>query len=221
VGTSKRASEKVSPPAGQGKPTAPVIVIDPFPIVRRGLAGALGEAGFEVHEAPDIRDRSLVGVTSGVVVVTVRSSEDLEVAQVLIHSHPGISVVLVLPEPSPQSYTRALQAGACAAVSSNASADEIADCVREAASDRTVLPRVIALALAEGRGLAPESILVTPEEIDWIRTLARSVTVEALAREASLSERDMYRHLNDLYQRMGVGNRNEALVQAGRWGWTT
>ncbi|MDQ3641282.1 MAG: hypothetical protein M3450_07420 [Actinomycetota bacterium] len=56
------------------------------------------------------------------------------------------------------------------------------------------------------------------EEVGWLQTLARGATVARLAGEVGYSEREMFRILSNLYQRMGVVSRTEALVQAAQWG---
>ena len=53
---------------------------------------------------------------------------------------------------------------------------------------------------------------------DWLRRLARGDTVAELAQSADYSTREMFRLLANLYGRMGVRRRTEALITAAHWG---
>lgn len=51
-----------------------------------------------------------------------------------------------------------------------------------------------------------------------LQALAHGSTVHELAQEVGYSERELFRILADLYRRMGVSNRSEAIVQVAMWG---
>jgi|GEM_PF-2193737 len=73
------------------------------------------------------------------------------------------------------------------------------------------------------RGLAQRarpdaSLPVTGPEVDWLRRLAAGTTTHQLANELGYSERAMFRMLHDLYGRLGVANRQQALMAATRAG---
>ena len=54
--------------------------------------------------------------------------------------------------------------------------------------------------------------------MDWLRALAAGATVHQLAERIGYSEREMYRLLRAVYDRLGVPNRTQALVWATRQG---
>jgi DNA-binding CsgD family transcriptional regulator len=58
--------------------------------------------------------------------------------------------------------------------------------------------------------------LVGGEEQSWLRSMAGGMTVADLAESVGYSERAMFRLLRDLYRRIGVKNRTEALIWASR-----
>ena len=59
---------------------------------------------------------------------------------------------------------------------------------------------------------------ISPWEVHWLQMLANGATVADVARDASYSEREMFRLLNRLYRAMGARNRVEAIVMAARAG---
>jgi DNA-binding CsgD family transcriptional regulator len=62
-------------------------------------------------------------------------------------------------------------------------------------------------------------LAISDREIEWLRTLAAGSTVARLAEGVGYSERAMFRLLRDLYQRLGVKSRTEALMLAQQQGW--
>lgn len=52
---------------------------------------------------------------------------------------------------------------------------------------------------------------LTNQETRWLVQLRDGATVATLAKQAGYSERSMHRHLHDLYTRIGVSGRSEAL----------
>ena len=59
---------------------------------------------------------------------------------------------------------------------------------------------------------------ITDEEIGWLAELASGETVARIADETGYSERAMFRRLHEVYERLGVSGRTEAIVAAERLG---
>jgi DNA-binding NarL/FixJ family response regulator len=59
---------------------------------------------------------------------------------------------------------------------------------------------------------------VTEEEVGWLADLAAGETVARIAHETGYSERAMFRRLREVYERLGVTSRTEAIVAAERLG---
>ena len=84
----------------------------------------------------------------------------------------------------------------------------------EAVAGFSVLPIAVVQALAAphppvGTGPPPPA-----HELDWLRELAGGATVAQLAGRSGYSERAMFRLLRDLYRRLEVSSRTEALMLA-------
>lgn len=79
-----------------------------------------------------------------------------------------------------------------------------------------LLPREVLAALI---GHDPHAAIeISSEEAEWLTDLSAGATVVKLADDFGYSERAMFRRLHDLYTRLGVSNRTEALVTAQRLG---
>lgn len=55
-------------------------------------------------------------------------------------------------------------------------------------------------------------------EAQWLRHLKTGMTIAKLAEIVGYSERSLYRLLHDMYGRMQVSNRTEAIAKAARLG---
>ena len=190
-----------------GPMTSNVVILEPARAFRRGLTGALADAGYTVTDDP---------AEARVAVVTMRGPEDCGLIADLALSH---AVLALLPEPSPASVAHALAHGAAGVVDWAADPLDIAAAVAGALAGELRLPTATVSALAavwpDAHAPRPE---IDAEEIDWLSALAAGTTVTRLADDAGYSERAMFRRLHDLYTRLGVSSRAEAIVTAERLG---
>jgi DNA-binding NarL/FixJ family response regulator len=69
------------------------------------------------------------------------------------------------------------------------------------------------------RDSRPDGDIPSPREIDWLHQLAGGLTVGQLAARVGYSERMMFRLLRELYDRLQVKGRTEALMLARQRGW--
>jgi DNA-binding NarL/FixJ family response regulator len=193
-----------------------VVLVDPTPAYRKGLAAALEESGFVPEEPADLREW-VCSAGAPHIVVTIRTECDWEsVPGEAVEA--GVPIVALLPSPTPAAYSAALRHGATAAAPWEAAPEHIVRVLRGASDGLTVLPVEVARSLARSDYSSTVPDWVTATTAELLRSLADGITVGALARRTGCSERAMYRRLHCLYGRMGVSNRSEAIVQASRWG---
>ena len=191
-----------------------MVLVDRVPAFRRGLVAALTEHALRVHElarpgesAPD----------ADAVVVAVRTPEERDGLTGLCA--PGrVPAVVVLAGPSLADYVSTLARGAVGVVAEDEPLHELVNVVVAACHGRSRLPADVTRALSERAAPATDSPRLAPRDLQWLRALAANQTVVQLAREESFSEREMYRRLTGLYERIGARSRVEAVVLAARWG---
>jgi DNA-binding NarL/FixJ family response regulator len=195
-----------------------IAVLDPLPIYRRGMLATLGNPVFEPETSEDL----LAWVRQerhGIVLLTVQQPRDWSLLAELCSTSPDLIVVAVLEDASTEAYIRAILAGAAVAVSRAAPPESVRQAFKQAVMGVSALPIAVVRALAMSReshtGVRP----LPMHEVEWLRSLARGVTVAQLARRNGYSERAMFRLLRNLYDRLGVKGRTEALMLANRRGW--
>jgi DNA-binding NarL/FixJ family response regulator len=193
-----------------------VTVIDPAPAYRRGLAGALAQAGFQCEEVQDVQEWVRVRPGRRGVLFTVRSASDWGPLHALGESEAVVVALLV--DATTDRHAEALRLGAHAAVPWQAEPERIVKVFAAALEDDTLLPVGVARAISAHGAPLQDKEWITPEEVEWLRFLAEGATVHELAEKVGYSERALYRVLHGLYGRLRVANRTEAILQAQRWG---
>jgi DNA-binding NarL/FixJ family response regulator len=190
-------------------------VIDPHPLVRLGVRGALG-GDFEVHESHSredavglIRD---VGSFDVAIVDLRRGAEaDLdggEAIRALRKSAPSLGIVAHGDGAERHIVTAALQAGAMAYVSRTATADALLEAVQAAlAHERFVDPAV------PPRGSRGK---LTQRQRQILQLLADGESITFAARELGLSEETVKTHTKNAVARLGARNRAHAVAIALR-----
>jgi DNA-binding NarL/FixJ family response regulator len=195
-----------------------IAVSDPLPAYRRGMLATLGEAVFDPETPTELLDWVGQGSRS-VVLLTLLTSADWSLLARIHREHADVTVIALLPDATLQAYVRAVASGAVTAVPRDIAVDTAKHVFEEALRGFSVLPIEVIQALAaphEAAGDAPEP---TPSELSWLRELGGGATVGQLAERSGYSERAMFRQLRELYVKLHVKNRTEALLVARRQGW--
>ncbi|WP_150133588.1 response regulator transcription factor [Streptomyces hyaluromycini] len=186
---------------------------------RHGVAASLSNLGHLVEEPANaeawVRERP-----GGVVLLTLRSAEDLDRLTTLCRLRPRPLVVALSPADDASLGVRAMRAGARSVAAREATASTLQRTVSATLAGEAVMPADVADLLVTGRGgRTPRGPAPSAEQIAWLRQLSDGWTVARLALEAGYSERAMYRLLRALYQKIGVSTRLEAVMLAYDKGW--
>lgn len=191
----------------------PVAVLSRFPALRRGFATLLAETGFLPAEPPDVA----VWVTdpeNRVLLIAAAGISDVSVVIDLTSMRSDVVVVALLPEVTPRIVRDAVLAGVTSVTSWDASREEVISLLQAAVVSRSVVPTSMLQGLMKHSRVRTGPTVITLEEEEWLRALARGETVSQLAGRIAYSEREVYRMLRALYERLGVRGRTEALVWA-------
>jgi DNA-binding NarL/FixJ family response regulator len=196
-----------------------VAVFDPLPVFRRGIIATLSEAGFQV-EAPDDLRAWIGEQQRTLVLLTLQSADDW--AQLLeVHRlRDDVAIIAIVVDTSASTYVRALSSGAVGVVPRDAPLAAVTEAFEAAMSGKSILPiEVLRALIATGAQATHNENIPAGREIDWLHQLANGLTVGQLAARVGYSERMMFRLLRDLYDRLHVKGRTEALMLARERGW--
>ena len=195
----------------------PVAVVTPFPALKRGLASMLANTTF-IPEEPDDPIAWAAAAGHRVVLVALPRVGDVGLVIALRQADKDLVIVALLPDMSPRIAREAILAGACAVAGWDTSTDELVALLTAGVESRSLLPTSLLQELATAPDTDSRVVGLDHEQVEWLRALARGMTVNQLAESVSYSEREVYRLLRALYDRLGVGSRTEALIWAAQRG---
>jgi DNA-binding NarL/FixJ family response regulator len=191
-------------------------VFDPLPLFRLGMLASLG-GGDDLGSLADL-SAWLEPRRPAMLLLTLQDTDD----DATLHEstrHPDVLVVAVLSTFTVAAAARALRDGASHVVARDSDPELIRKVVAEVEAGVVRLPlAVVRAAMGQPRsgGNRPDP---SDDEIAWLRALASGRSVAEVALQSAISERRLYRRLSDLYRRLGVANRTQALMVGRDEGW--
>ena len=200
-----------------------VLLVDDHALIREGLRRAfertgdfdvVGEAG-SVAEAHEL----ITAHSPDVVIFDVRlpDGSGLDATRVARAENPDLGIVVLTMYAGDEQLFGALDAGASAFVPKDAPAEEVVSAARHAAQS----PRSFSAAdLAEAmkRRMTPSGPQLSPREREVLALLADGLGVAQISRKLFISESTTKTHISKLYEKLGAGNRAQAIMAALRLG---
>ena len=208
--------------------TIRVLLADDHAVVRKGIREFLTEPG-------DIEVVAEAADGAEAIALLEQEQPDVAVLDIQMPKHSGIEVcrhvraqrwpigVLILTAYDDDPYVLAvLQAGANGYVLKTADADDIIQAVRDVHEGKSALDPVIArklMAQLAGRAENKPIESLTPRETDVLKLAARGYTNKAIGAQLHLSDRTVQGHLANIYGKLHVATRTEAVMRAVSLGW--
>lgn len=192
-------------------------VLDPLPLFRLGVLAALG-GGRELTSLDELTHWVSPG-TDTVVLLTVDEDSEAWSVLAMLRQHPELRTVAVLAPFTVTTAARALRAGAAHVVPRDAEPAVLRRVLDEVVEGVVSLPLTVLRAATAAPRHTRQHGQPSDEELSWLRALAAGETVAALAARVGYSERMLYRRLTELYHRLAVTNRTQALILARDEGW--
>jgi DNA-binding NarL/FixJ family response regulator len=208
-----------------------IVLADDHAVVRKGIREFLEEEG-------DIAVVAEAGDGQQAVALVAEHLPDVAVLDIQMPGTGGIEAtrrikaqfpdvrVLVLTAYDDDPYIFALlQAGASGYMLKTADSHELVRAVRavhrgESALDHAVTQKVVSQ-LVTGRPLGAQATVeaLTDREAEVLRLAAKGQTNKAIGRALGISDRTVQGHLANIYGKLNVNSRTEAVTEALRQGW--
>jgi DNA-binding NarL/FixJ family response regulator len=198
-------------------------LIDDHALIREGL-----RRSFE--REPDVEvvaeganyaegEQIIKDVAPDVIVVDLRlpDGHGLGLVRTARATHPNMGIVVLTMYAGDQQLFDALDAGASAFVPKSAPADEIVAAARHAASAPHSFSAAD-LADAMQRRFSAQTPRLSPRESEVLRLLADGLGIAQISRQLHISDSTTKTHVSKLYDKLGAGNRAQALMTALRLG---
>lgn len=211
---------------GHSKPIR-VVIADDHPVVRAGIVSLLSKE-------PDIHVSAEIGDGSQVERLTAQSESDILVLDV---NMPGLDPIaatrslteqlrrlriLVLTAYDDEAHvTGLLSAGATGYLLKEEALDTLVAAIRAVAKGESWLSQRVAGRLAR-KAISParaaETEPLTPREREVLRLLALSLSNDEIAHELFITKRTVQNHVSNIYDKLGLASRAEAVLYAIRHG---
>jgi NarL family two-component system response regulator LiaR len=200
-----------------------VLIVDDHFMVRDGLKVFVNVSpGMEcVGEAASGEDalRLCAEVQPDVVLMDLMmpGMDGVRATELIRKQFPQTRVVALTSFAEKELVQRAVRAGATGYLLKNASMPQLAAAIRQAAEGRATLSAEATEALmsATAGPTGPEEEL-TPRELEVLAALGEGLTNFEIARKLTISESTARFHISNIFMKLGVSNRTEAVRLALR-----
>ncbi len=206
-----------------------ILVVDDHEMVREGLMAMLqSEPDFDVvgqtGRGAEVVD--LVEATrSDVVLLDARLPDvsGVEVCRRLTQSHPEVAVVILTTYTDPDLVQECIQAGARGYVVKDVERFSLKESIRAVYRGQSVLaPQVAGQVIERARTRQPavsRRATLSASQVSILRLISRGHSNREIAAEVHLSENTVKTHVQEIFRKLGVRNRVEAAILAGKSGW--
>jgi len=204
--------------------TLRVVLVDDHQLIREGLRRAFDRAGDleVVGEAGSVAEamHALERLRPDVLVTDVRlpDGDGISLTTQVRAANPSIGIVVLTMYAGDEQVFAALDAGASGFVGKDAPAEEVVAAARHAAAaPRSFNARDLAGAM-QRRMSAPAGPKLSPREREVLDLLVDGLAIAQIARRLYISESTAKTHVANIYEKLGAGNRAQAVMAAVRLG---
>jgi DNA-binding NarL/FixJ family response regulator len=202
-------------------PVIRVVVVDDHALHRDGTRQILeAHSDLQVVGDADSGEVALALVNQlrpDVVLLDIRlpGINGIEVTHRLTRDHPDIRVIMVSAYDEDEYVRGALEAGAAGYLRKTAPGKELVQAVRAVAAGASVLQSGLASRLlTASRQPEPGAADLTERELAVLQLLMAGLQNREVASRLGISTRTVDRHCDNIYAKLGVNSRTEAVVRA-------
>ena len=203
--------------------TTTVMLVDDHALIREGLRRAFEqtddlEVVAEAASLPEALALSRAHAPDCVIVdINLGGASGIDLVRRLREARPEVGLVVLTMYDEDEHMFAALDAGASAFVLKSAPAEEVLAAARGAAASPGSFT-AHDLAGAMRRRMQGPAVTLTPRENEILQLLAEGLSAAQVAARLYISPSTAKTHMSKLYDKLGAGNRTQAVMNAVRLG---
>jgi two-component system, NarL family, response regulator LiaR len=209
-----------------------VLVADDHPAFREGLCRLLkDETDFQVVGMAEDGEQAVQSATKlrpdvAIIDISMPKLNGIEAARQIRVASPSTAILVVSAYSYPSYVLAALRAGAVGYLSKNAPLHELISAVRlihsgegvfDLKATGNILNRLATDRVEKRKDLAE----LHPRELQVLNLAAKGVGNKEIANRLGISERTVQTHLVNIFRKLSVRSRTEAVLRALKEGWFT
>jgi DNA-binding NarL/FixJ family response regulator len=202
-----------------------VLLAEDHPVVRTGLEELLGsEEGIEVvgsfgDGAQAVESIATLDPDVILLDISMPVMTGIEATRRILELRPDARIVILTASAERDRIVEAVDAGALGYLLKDAAPADLIEGIRTAARGEAPLdPKVARELLLDRRATsAPE---LTAREREVLALVGEGLANKVIAQRLEISEKTVKAHLTRVYERIGVSDRTQAALWAGRHGYT-
>jgi len=213
-----------------------VVIADDHVLVRQGIRRFLESAG-DIEVLAEVGDglellRKLAQVSPDVVLLDLHMPQmtGIEAAQRIKRDYPRVRILVLSADDAVPQVLALLKTGADGYVLKTARMEEVIHAVRQVYSGNVALGPQVATQVVHQIARMPSApedeapLFIEPlteRELMVLRLAAQGKTNREIGQALAISHRTVQGHLADIYDKLHVHSRTEAVTEALKWGWMT
>jgi len=128
----------------------------------------------------------------------------------IVTEFPAAHIVILTTYDGDEDIFRGLKAGAKGYLLKDLTAEELLDAIRVVHQGQKYIPTHVVMKLAE----RINNTELTQRELEVLRLLTMGQTNQEIGKALSISERTVKFHTNNIFQKLGVSDRTQAVIRA-------
>ena len=205
-----------------------VLIVDDQTLFRSGLVRLL-DSDPRINVLDDAADglaglEKIAALRPDVVLMDIKmpKMDGIEATRRIVSEYPNTKVLILTTFDNDGYVVQALQAGASGYLLKDSQPEAIAAAILAVLTGDRVMTQTVAdhvLAMLEGSNHSKERYDgLTRREIEILRLLAQGLANKQIAYRLKISEKTVRNHISNFYEKLGVGDRSQAVLYAVRKG---